>query len=345
MGGQVGGVSVALATFNGARYLPEQLRSLAAQTRFPHELVARDDGSSDETMQILEQFARDAPFPVRIVQNLRRLGYADNFLAAAALCTGDLIAFCDQDDFWLETKLEACEAEARRTGAAIVAHSGAVADERLCPTGRLVPHARRRRVVAPERSDPWWDWWGYAMVFRRRLLEVADPDQRVESQFLPSRTPLDHDDWIAFLGCALAPIAFIPEALVLHRRHPETTTQTPAQIGRIEASRGLGDEWHHARYGDLARMALERGRFWRQTALRLSGREHDLAVLAAGRFDRFAGAYGIRQTLYAGHRRTLRARTLAAMLASGAYRRRANGGVGLGALAKDAYFTARRRVR
>lgn len=337
-----GGVSVALATFNGARHLPEQLHSLAAQTRLPRELVARDDGSSDETVDILEQFAREAPFPIQVVRNQHRLGYASNFLAAAELCSGDLVAFCDQDDVWLETKLETCEAAAQRTGAAIVAHSGAVTDEQLRPTGRLNPHARRQRVVAPERSDPWWDWWGFAMVFRRRLLEIADPAQRVESQFLPSRSPLDHDDWIAFLGCALAPIAFIPEALVLHRRHPGTTTETPAETGRIEASRRLSDEWHHARYRDLERMAFERAQFWRETARRLSGREHDLALRAAVRFDRFAAAYGSRETLYAGeHRRAARARRMAAMLLSGAYRRRASGGLGVGALAKDAYFTTR----
>jgi glycosyltransferase involved in cell wall biosynthesis len=342
MTARVGGVSVALATFNGARYLPEQLRSLALQTRLPFELVARDDGSSDETVQLLEQFAREAPFTVRIVENERRLGYADNFLAAAALCTGELVAFCDQDDFWIETKLEACEAEARRTGAGIVAHSGAVADERLRPTGRLVPRARRRRVAAPERCDPWWDWWGFAMVFRRRLLEVADPEQRVESQFLPGQAPLDHDDWISFLGCSLAPIAFLPEALVLHRRHPDTTTETPADIGKVEASRELGQEWHHARYRDLERMALERAGFWRQTALRLSGLERELALRAAVRYDRFADVYRIRQTLYAEGRRRTRAGRIARMLATGAYRRRTSGGVGLGALAKDAYFTARR---
>jgi glycosyltransferase involved in cell wall biosynthesis len=337
-----GAISVALATFDGARHLPEQLQSLAAQTRLPRELVACDDGSSDETVPILEEFARAAAFPVRIVRNPQRLGYARNFLAAAELCAGDLIAFCDQDDVWLETKLETCEEEARRTGAGIVAHSGAIVDEQLRPSGRLNPRARRRRVVPPERSDPWWDWWGFAMVFRRRLLEVADPAQRVESQFLLAGSPLDHDDWISFLGCALAPVAFVPDVLALHRRHSGTATETPAEIGRIEASRGFGEEWHHARYADLERMGFERARFWRLTAERLSGREHELALRAADRFDRSAAAYGQRKLLYAGDHRAARARRIGAMLVSGAYRRRASGGLSLRALAKDAYFATGR---
>jgi glycosyltransferase involved in cell wall biosynthesis len=338
-----GGVSVALATFNGASHLPEQLHSLAAQTRLPRELIACDDGSSDETVQILEQFAREASFPVQIVRNERRLGYADNFLAAAALCTGDLVAFCDQDDVWLATKLAACEAELGRTSAAIVAHSAALADERLRPTGRLVPHARRRRLLAPDQCDPWWYWWGFAMVFERRLLDIADPTKRVESQFLhlPPGSPLDHDDWIAFLGCALGPIAFLPEALVLYRRHPSTASRTPSQMSRIQASRGQDGEWHRAHYANLARLAHERTHFWRRTALERTGREQHLALCAADRFDRFAVAYERRQTLYATGRRAIRARGIAAMLFSGAYRRRANGGLGVGALAKDAYFAMR----
>lgn len=339
MSRRAGSVSVALATFDGARHLPEQLRSLAAQRRLPYELVVRDDGSSDETVRLLQQFAEEAPFPVRVVENERRLGYAENFLAAAAMCTGELVAFCDQDDFWVDTKLEICEAEARRAGAGIVAHSGALADERLNPSGRLVPHARRRRVVTPERCDPWWDWWGFAMVFQRRLLDVADPGQRVESQFLPGRAPLDHDDWVSFLGCALAPVAFVPDALVLHRRHPDATTETPADISKVEASRERGEEWHHSHYADLERMARERTGFWRETASRLSGVERERALHAAARYGRFADAYRRRQQIYAG-RRTTRAGAVAGMAVKGAYRRRIRGGVGLGALVKDLFFTA-----
>src|SRR5690349_15385572 len=99
-------ISVAMATYNGAPFLPEQLQSLAAQTLPPFELVVCDDGSTDRTIQILREFATSAPFPVRIHENSERLGFGDNFLKAAALCQGDWIAFCDQDDIWLPHKLE-----------------------------------------------------------------------------------------------------------------------------------------------------------------------------------------------------------------------------------------------
>lgn len=101
-------ISVALCTYNGARFLEEQLASLQAQIRCPDELIVCDDRSTDKTVQLLEAFARIAPFPVRIHVNPANLGSTMNFDRAMRLCTGSLIAFCDQDDIWHSTRLSAC---------------------------------------------------------------------------------------------------------------------------------------------------------------------------------------------------------------------------------------------
>ena len=96
-------VSVVMATYNGAAFIDEQLRSLAAQTVLPSELVVSDDGSTDGTLVHVERFAEVAPFPVLVLRNTEPLGYGENFLRAARLATGDCIALCDQDDVWLPT--------------------------------------------------------------------------------------------------------------------------------------------------------------------------------------------------------------------------------------------------
>src|SRR4051794_37441524 len=101
-------ISIAMATYNGDRYIREQLDSLARQNLLPFELVVTDDGSSDGTLDILKAFSERAPFPVRIFRNPTRLGYEENFLKAASLCNGDVISFCDQDDIWVDRKLEVC---------------------------------------------------------------------------------------------------------------------------------------------------------------------------------------------------------------------------------------------
>ena len=102
-------ISVAMATYNGERFLEEQLRSLGEQTTLPDELVVCDDTSTDRTPQILAQFAKRASFPVKLFTNDQRLGWRKNFLKAARLCTSEYIAFCDQDDVWLKEKLAVVE--------------------------------------------------------------------------------------------------------------------------------------------------------------------------------------------------------------------------------------------
>ena len=72
-------ISIAMATYNGAQFLPEQLESFLSQSRLPDEIVVCDDGSSDNTMNILHEFSASVPFEVRIEQNVENLGYVRNF--------------------------------------------------------------------------------------------------------------------------------------------------------------------------------------------------------------------------------------------------------------------------
>ena len=78
-------VSVALCTYNGAPYLRAQLDSIAHQSLMPHEIVACDDVSSDGTLAVLEAFATEAPFAVRISRNNTRQGVTKNFEKAIGL--------------------------------------------------------------------------------------------------------------------------------------------------------------------------------------------------------------------------------------------------------------------
>ena len=93
-------VSVAMTTYNGAAYLPEQLDSILARSRPPDELVVCDDGSTEETLIILNDYAARAPFTMTVVINEQRLGSTKNFEKAIGLCTGDIIFLSGQDDVW-----------------------------------------------------------------------------------------------------------------------------------------------------------------------------------------------------------------------------------------------------
>ena len=98
-------ISIALCTYNGEKFLREQLDSFSVQTRLPDEVVVGDDCSTDRTVEILEEWAKTAPFRVEIVRNPQNLGYEKNFEQTMLRCTGDVIFPSDQDDVWLPEKL------------------------------------------------------------------------------------------------------------------------------------------------------------------------------------------------------------------------------------------------
>lgn len=201
-------ISVAMATFNGEKHIQEQLDSIARQTLLPIELVITDDGSTDKTLNIVDSFAVTAPFPVSIFQNETRLGYADNFLKAASLCSGDLIAFCDQDDVWMKEKLNSCSGYFADASVLLVAHS-ALTVFNSGKTGRRVPQFKHTRVSTF--CDPLVFALGFATIIRKELLTF-------QISLRPSKL-LGHDQWLWFLAASAGQIATVSDVLTLYRQH------------------------------------------------------------------------------------------------------------------------------
>ncbi|RYF08878.1 MAG: glycosyltransferase family 2 protein, partial [Oxalobacteraceae bacterium] len=212
-------ISVALATYNGSRYLREQLASLSGQTLLPDELVVSDDGSTDDTLEIVRAFAITAPFPVRILSKSTRLGFSDNFLHAAEACQHEVIALCDQDDVWLPTKLEIEAARLHADHSLIVLHTLTVTDELLKPTGlHWTQDIEKDEVYEPLQLDPYCVGWGNTMMFRRELVHLIDRQLRPRQPEFPDR-PLSHDTWIYTLAAALGRVSHITRPLILYRQH------------------------------------------------------------------------------------------------------------------------------
>ncbi|MCA1635177.1 MAG: glycosyltransferase family 2 protein [Acidobacteria bacterium] len=214
-------ISVAMCTYNGARYLREQLESIAAQGRLPDELVVCDDRSSDSTREIVAEFAASSPFAVRAYRNERNLGSTKNFERAISLCEGEIIALSDQDDVWSPLKLRRIEERfAREPGAGLVFTDAEVVDEELRPLGyRLWESvgfdlAHRRLVRGGRALDvllPGWTVTGATMAFRSRFKNLVLD--------IPEDLALIHDGWIALLIASVADVSFIEEPLVKYRQH------------------------------------------------------------------------------------------------------------------------------
>ena len=211
-------ISVAMCTFNGGRYLEEQLESIAGQTRLPYELILCDDGSTDDTIAILKRFEAKAPFPVTIVQNKVQMGSTRNFDQSIGLARGEFIALCDQDDRWLPYKLqrlsdclienpflggvfsdaELIDGEGKRVGKALFArHRFTPAKQRSfvsCPTATLLKHD----VVT-----------GATLMFRSTIRRYCSP--------IPATWV--HDGWLAWMLALHSRIALISEPLIEYRIH------------------------------------------------------------------------------------------------------------------------------
>ncbi len=98
-------ISVAMTTYNGELYLKKQLDSIFNQTLSIDELIICDDGSGDHTKEIIQDYQKKYPL-IKFYENKENLGYKLNFKKAMSLCTGDYIFLCDQDDIWLNDKVE-----------------------------------------------------------------------------------------------------------------------------------------------------------------------------------------------------------------------------------------------
>ncbi len=96
-------ISIAVVTYNGERYLREQLASLVGQTYVNFEIVVADDGSSDGTVEIVREFLSDNR--LQLVECASNVGLRENLNRVLPMLRGDFVAICDQDDIWHNEKL------------------------------------------------------------------------------------------------------------------------------------------------------------------------------------------------------------------------------------------------
>lgn len=223
-------VSVAMATYNGAAYIRQQLDSIAAQRVLPNELVVTDDGSSDDTVSIVRKFALDAPFPVRVHQNASRLGYRANFMHNVSLCQSDLIAFCDQDDVWSPRKIERLQSSFSDPDVLLSFHESWLITEEGERTGLAnifpLPAANPPCSIFSLLNP-----FGFSIMFRRSLLGFSDLwAESVDSFETTNR--MAHDQWVFFLASALGTVLFVDEPLASYRQHGSNTHGLSSRLNR-----------------------------------------------------------------------------------------------------------------
>ncbi len=231
------GISVALCTCNGEKFLREQLDSILGQTRSVDEIVICDDASTDSTVEIIRSFLPRAP--IRLTINSQRLGVTENFARAISLCSGGIIFLADQDDRWQADKVATlAEVLADESIGLAFSNAGAVGENGQGAGYRLwesiwFDDAERRQMES-----------GGAMDVLLRHAVAAGSTLAFKADYLPLILPIpdfpnSHDIWIALLIAGVARVRPVDRDLIDYRLHGanQVGMRRRGLLGQLEMAR------------------------------------------------------------------------------------------------------------
>lgn len=201
-------ISVCIATYNGERYIRQQIESIVCQLNVDDEIIVSDDGSTDGTLDIVKGIGDKR---IKIIEGPGRKSPILNFECALKASKGDFIFLSDQDDIWKPDKVEICM-KWLKTYHCVVSDAE-VTDNRLktlYPSLYDIMQVRQGRIY----NTIWKNGYtGCCMAFRRNVLEASLP--------FPKNIPM-HDIWIGNVAAYKYNVIFIPDRLIHFRRHENT---------------------------------------------------------------------------------------------------------------------------
>jgi glycosyltransferase involved in cell wall biosynthesis len=205
-------VSIALCTYNGERYLIEQLDSLVNQTYANIEIIAVDDCSTDSTFDILLTYAARYSF-FKCFKNDYNLGYPKNFEKAISLCSGKYIALADQDDIWDLDKINIMQANIGDS--ALIYHDSAFVDS----DGKTMGISMSDVLNMYEGSN------AFPLLFMNCVTGHATLFNAHLRQYLGTfSAEFHHDWWIALIATQHGGIKYFNKPLVQYRQHGTSYT-------------------------------------------------------------------------------------------------------------------------
>lgn len=206
-------VSVVLCTYQGGRFLAEQLQSIFAQTRRPDEIILSDDASTDDTATIAEELLGSSGIAHEIHVNEQNLGFRQNFAQAMQRAKGDILFLSDQDDVWHPEKIARMLVPFEHPETLMAFHDAALVDSALQPLAPSFWHTMTFDPVPFQKGDYRHLLvsnvvQGSASAFRRSLLQDALPIPEIAI----------HDEWLALFAALRGGLVPVPEVLMQYRQ-------------------------------------------------------------------------------------------------------------------------------
>lgn len=214
-------VAVVMATYNGEKYVEEQIKSILSSSYQDFELFIFDDGSKDSTISILERYKADYPDKINFIRNSVNYGVTMNFIQALAKMTADYIMFCDQDDVWLPNKIgvtlkrmKHMETQFSKEKPIAVFTDARVVDQRL---STIHPSFFGSGHLNPRKTD-----LAHLLMENKLIGCTVMVNAALRRMLQGNRMPQHaryHDWWIALIAASLGKIGFVEESTLLYRQH------------------------------------------------------------------------------------------------------------------------------
>lgn len=215
-------ISVCITTYNGEKYLKEQLDSIICQLKENDEIIISDDGSSDGTIEIINQFNDSR---IKLIHNSNLSNFDNinksyivtkNFENGLKNCSGDIIFLSDQDDIWHLEKVKECLNIFTNTEFDLILHDAVIVDvdNHVLFNSYFNKIGSRKGIIRNVYKN---SYLGSCMVFRRKILNISIP--------FPQNL-IAHDIWIGLIAEIFGKVVFFKKPLLRYRRHDFNVTQS-----------------------------------------------------------------------------------------------------------------------
>lgn len=212
-------VGIVMATYNGMKYVEDQIESILSNTYTDWRLYIYDDGSKDQTVSILKRYEEKYPEKIQVTINQENLGVTFNFLEGIKQCENEYIMLCDQDDVWKQDKIEKtlnkmiqAEKNHDKGHPIIVYTDAAIVDEEL---HMIHPSFHKNSRLDVSKVDlP-------HLLMENKLIGCTIMLNKGIRNLLTKlpRSPRVHDWWLGLLATTFGKIYYLEEPTLLYRQH------------------------------------------------------------------------------------------------------------------------------